>query len=113
MTNIILYINRTLTLIHLPLGARPRYTIGEVSQLTGVHPEMLRYYCRLGLLAPQRASDQGELTFDETALQELRCIEHYRQNLGVNRRALPLVCELRRECEQIHIELEFLRVPIL
>ena len=72
---------------------------------------MLRYYCRLGLLGENRAGLEREPTFDEAALHEVRRIEHYRRRLAISRRALPLICQLRREAERQHIEIHFLRGP--
>ena len=54
---------------------------------------------------------ESEPTFDENALHEVRRIEHYRRHLGVGRRAVPLICELRREGERLQIELRFLGSP--
>jgi DNA-binding transcriptional MerR regulator len=111
MINFVFYSNPTLTLACRPAGAHPSYSLDEASYLTGVHSKMLGYYCRLGLLGPQRAGRQGEPVFDDEMLDDVERIEHYRRFLGVNRRALPLICELWREGERRQIELRFLRVP--
>jgi DNA-binding transcriptional MerR regulator len=100
-----------MTLVCLPIEAPACFSLKTVAGITGVHPEMLLYYCRLGLLGPQRAAMEREVTFDEEALLEIGRIEHYRRHLGVHRRALPLVCNLRREGERLQIELRFLRGP--
>jgi len=69
------------------------------------------------LLSPfrpdRRASKDGaaELFFEEGALEEIRRIEHYRRHLGVVRRALPLVCEPRREADRQNIDLLFPGYP--
>lgn len=72
---------------------------------------MLRYYCGLGLIDGLDGIMGSGLLFDKNALREIRHIEHYRRHLGVGRRALPLVCELRRRGERLRIELPFLRCP--
>jgi DNA-binding transcriptional MerR regulator len=95
-------------LVCLPPDPR-RYSLSAAASLTGVHPEMLRYYCRLGLLDAHLHGSSSEPTFDDAALEELLRIEHYRRNLGVNRRALHLVCELWREAVRQDVELVFLR----
>ncbi len=104
----ILYTCRELTLVCLPPGPAPRHTLQDAAYLTGVHPEMLRYYCRLGLLDVGLDPVTGEPTFDNNALEEISRIEHFRRYLGVHRRALPLICQLRRECERMQIKLAFL-----
>ena len=105
------YVNPTVALICLPAQEPARFPLEFAADLTGVHPEMLRYYCRVGLLGADRSDGDREPTFDPAALQEVRRIEHYRRHLAVSRQALPLVCKLRREAESQHIEIHFLHCP--
>ena len=111
MTNFIFYTSPTLTLVCVPSGAPVLFSLDAASRLTGVHAEMLRYYCRLGLLDSHCGAWDGPLLFDENALCEVRRIEHYRRHLGASRRALPLICQLWRESERLQIKLHFLRGP--
>ena len=111
MKRFTLYDNPTLTLACLPAGSPVRFSLETTARLTGVHPELLRYYCQAGLIDHFHGMAEAEMFFDENALQEVRHIEHYRRHLGVGRRALPLVCELRREGERQQIELHFLHHP--
>jgi DNA-binding transcriptional MerR regulator len=111
MTNFTFYVNPTLTLLCVPDSAPALFSLEATARLTGVHPDMLRYYCRLGLIDAQADGPGGEPAFDESALQEVRRIGHYRRHLGVNRRALPLICELRRESDRRQIEVHFLHCP--
>ncbi len=105
------HVNLTRTLVCVPANGTVLFSLETAAGLTGVHPEMLRYYCRLGLLGPGLAEGMREPVFDEEALHEVRRIEHYRRHLAVSRQALPLVCELRRDAERRHIEIHFLRYP--
>ncbi len=102
------YASPTLTLIRVISGSRPGVSLATAAHLTGVHPAMLLYYGRLGLLGPGHLDGESEATFDGDALEEVRRIEHYRRHLGVHRRALPLVCALQRESVRLRIELRFL-----
>jgi DNA-binding transcriptional MerR regulator len=111
MTRFTFYANPTVTLVCLPVKGPVLFPLEAAARLTGLHPEMLRYYCRAGLIEALRGVEETELFFDEKALQEIRRIEHYRRHLGVGRRALPLICELRRAGERQQIELHFLREP--
>ena len=106
--NFVLYTCAELTLVCLPPGPAPRHSLWDAAHLTGVPPEMLRYYCRLGLLDARPDPVTREPTFDNDAVEEISRIEHYRRYLGVHRRALPLICQLRRECERMRIKLAFL-----
>jgi DNA-binding transcriptional MerR regulator len=87
------------------------YSIEDAARLGGVHPEMLRYYCRLGLFGEERARSEAELMFDDDALYELRRFEQYRRHHGVDRKTLRLICGLQREVERLEAELRFLRGP--
>ncbi len=111
MTNFAFYDNPTLTLVCVSNDTPVFFSLDEAACLTGVHQEMLRYYCRLGLIDGHPGPAATELLFDEDALREIHRIEHYRRHLGVGRRALPLICELRRQGERLQIELPFLRCP--
>jgi len=110
-TRFTFHVNPTLTLVVLPDDALGLFSLEAAATLTGVHPDMLRYYCRVGLIDGLPGSLESELSFEKSALQEIRRIEHYRRHLAVSRRALPLICELRREAERQHIEIRFLRYP--
>jgi hypothetical protein len=107
-TEFTFYVNPTLTLMCVPVERTAPLALEVAADLTGVHPEMLRYYCRLGLFGADRTAPGCEPMFDEAALTELRRIEHYRRHLTVSRRALPLICQLRRDAERQHIEIQFL-----
>lgn len=109
MINFILYTNPTLTLACVPAGAPAVYSLETAASLGGVHSELLRYYCQLGLFGPDRAG--AEPIFDDNALYELRRIEHYRRHHGVNLPALPLLCALWREVDRLEAELRFHRRP--
>jgi len=111
ITDFTFYVNPTLALVCMPADAPAFFSLEIAANLTGVDPNMLRYYCRLGLLGSDRAEAEREPTFDAEALHEVRRIEHYRRHLSVSRQALPLVCELRREAERQHIKIHFLRGP--
>ena len=104
-------VNPTLTLACVPAQTLPLFTLGAAAALTGVHPEMLRYYWRAGLVDALGSRSENELLFEESALHEIRRTEHYRRHLDVGRRALPLICELRREAERRQIEIRFLEFP--
>jgi len=100
-----------LTLVLVTEIGPTTYSLEAAARLAGIHPEMLRYYCRLGLFGAARARPETALIFDDDALYELRRFEHYRRHHGVNRRTLRLICDLSREVERLQAELRFLRRP--
>ena len=99
-----------LTLVVVTGVIRPvSYSLEAAADLADIHPEMLRYYCRLGILGEVLARPGTELIFDDDAIYELRRFEHYRRHHGVNRKTLRLLCDLWREVERLRSEVRFLR----
>jgi len=87
----------------------PPYTLAMAAQLAAVHPDLLRHYCRIGLLGPAHTSPEPAPVFDDNSLYAVRRIQHFRQDHGVSLHALRLVCGLLREIEQLRGEVRFLR----
>jgi hypothetical protein len=107
-TRFVFHTNPVLLLVCAPASVPARVSLAAAAELAGVHPELLRYYCRLGVIESHRDGTTGEPTFDENPIHEVRRLEHYRRHLGVCRRALPLLCALRREGQRQHLTLRFL-----
>ncbi|MDP3071270.1 MAG: hypothetical protein Q8N18_13350 [Opitutaceae bacterium] len=101
----------SLVLVRVAEAAPAIHSLAAAAQFADVHPEMLRYYCRLGLLGEERARSDAEPTFDDDALYELRRFEHYRRHHGVDRQTLRLIFGLQREVVRLKTELRFLRGP--
>lgn len=100
-----------LAIVATPPPGPATYSLAAAAQLADVHPEMLRFYCRLGLFGAALAQSESQLLFDDAALFELRHFERYRRQHGVNRRTLRLIFGLRREVERLQAEVRFLRGP--
>ncbi|MDI1337872.1 MAG: chaperone modulator CbpM [Lacunisphaera sp.] len=88
---------------------RTPYSLAVAARLAAVHPDLLAHYCRIGLLGAARINPEPEPVFDDNTLYAVRRIEDFRSHHGVNLHALPLVCDLLREIEQLHTEVRFLR----
>lgn len=109
MSNFVIVEQHSLTITEFGSAGRQQYSIEEASQHTAVHPDLLRYYCRAGLLGKTHMESDDTTTFDDDCLYEIRRIEHYRHEHSVNLRALPLVLGLLREIESLRREVAFLR----
>ena len=83
------------------------YSIEAAAELTGVDPELIRYYCSHGIVAVVRARPRQAPLFDDDAIYELRRIEHYRRHFGVDRTALAFIGGLLREVARLEGELRY------
>lgn len=101
----------SLTLLRVNEAGPTTYSLETAASLAGVHPEMLRYYCQLGVFGEPRAQPGTKLIFDDDAIYELRRFEHYRRHHGVDRKTLRLISRLWREIERLQTEVRFLRRP--
>ena len=98
-----------LALVPAPSTGPSTYSLEQAAQLGGVHPELLRHYCRIGLFTQVPPRSGVEPIFDDGTLYELRRLEHYRRHHGVSRRTLRVMCALWREIETLQSELRLLR----
>lgn len=99
----------SLTVIEVAAPGVAAYTLEAAADLSGIHPDMLRYYCQAGLLGEKFCHTEAEVRFDDNALYELGWIEYYRNHHGVNRQALTVIFELRRDLQRLQQEVRFLR----
>jgi hypothetical protein len=83
------------------------YSITAVAELTGVEPELIRYYCSHGIVAVVATGARQRPVFDDDAIYELRRIEHYRRHFGVDRSALAFIGGLLREVARLENELRY------
>ncbi|BCU78757.1 MerR family transcriptional regulator [Luteolibacter sp. LG18] len=88
---------------------RQHYSLDEAAGRATIHPEVLRYYCRAGLLGAARVVENPEPVFDDEAVYAIRRIEHYRHHHGVNLKTLPLILNLVSELERLRDEVRRLR----
>jgi MerR family transcriptional regulator/heat shock protein HspR len=100
----------------------PVYVISVAAQLSGLHPQTLRAYDRLGLVSPGRSAGRGR-RYSLRDILSLREVQRLSQEEGINlngikrilelelaeRRNRILVAELTAEISQLRVELESTR----
>src|SRR5215475_8058187 len=100
----------------------PVYVISVAAQLSGLHPQTLRTYDRLGLVSPGRSAGRGR-RYSLRDIVILREVQRLSQEDGVNlsgikrileleaewQRTLVLLAEMRAEVGQLRAELESTR----
>jgi MerR family transcriptional regulator/heat shock protein HspR len=96
----------------------PVYVISVAAQLSGLHPQTLRAYDRLGLVSPGRAAGRGR-RYSMRDILALREVQRLSQDEGVNlsgiKRILELGIELERSRQlagELHAEIARLRAEL-
>ncbi len=85
----------------------PKYTIGVVSQLLGLPPQMLRRYEEAGLLEPARQSGKNRLYSDQDVAILEEIAELYEQ--GVNAVGIRHIIQMRRQVVMLQREVNEVR----
>jgi MerR family transcriptional regulator/heat shock protein HspR len=84
----------------------PVYVISVAAQLSGMHPQTLRAYEKLGLVSPGRRSGhgssqaKGHRRYSMRDILALREIQRLSQEEGVNLSGIKLLLDQHRELEQ-------------
>jgi MerR family transcriptional regulator/heat shock protein HspR len=93
----------------------PVYVISVAASLSGMHPQTLRGYERVGLVTPRRTSGGGR-RYSMRDILILREIQRLSQDEGINLSGIKRILDLERELEQarlmaaeLHAELSLLR----
>jgi MerR family transcriptional regulator, heat shock protein HspR len=100
----------------------PVYVISVAAQLSGLHPQTLRAYDRLGLVSPGRAAGRGR-RYSLRDILSLREVQRLSQEEGINlsgikrilelelaeRRSRMAIAEMRAEISKLQAELESTR----
>ena len=93
----------------------PVYVISVAASLSGMHPQTLRGYERVGLVAPRRTS-RGGRRYSMRDILALRQIQRLSQDEGINLSGIKRILHLERELEQarlmaaeLHAEVSVLR----
>ncbi len=81
------------------------YYISVVAEMVETHPQTLRTYEKMGLIAPQRTDNNVRL-FTEADIERVRKIQHLTQDLGVNLAGVEVVFKLLLEIEKMRAELD-------
>lgn len=89
----------------------PKYTIGVVSQLVGLPPQMLRRYEEAGLLEPARQAGKNRLYSDEEVGVLKEIAELYEQ--GINATGIRYIMQMRRQVIVLQQEVNEVRQTLI
>ena len=87
------------------------FVISVAAELTGMHPQTLRQYDRLGLVRPARTRGRGR-RYSMRDIRTLREVQRLSQDEGVNLAGIKRILELEEEVRNAHRQLEFLRTLV-
>src|SRR4051794_1427376 len=86
----------------------PVYVISVAAQLSGLHPQTLRTYDRMGLVSPGRASGRGR-RYSMRDIVLLREIQRLSQDEGINLAGIKQILDLQQEADALRAEVVRLR----
>ena len=79
--------------------------ISVAAELTGMHPQTLRTYDRLGIVSPQRTSGRGR-RYSAWNIAQLRQVQALSQEEGINLAGIKRIFELQNEVERLRAQLD-------
>nr|WP_182456951.1 helix-turn-helix transcriptional regulator [Streptacidiphilus sp. P02-A3a] len=74
----------------------PVYVISVAAQLSGLHPQTLRQYDRLGLVSPDRTAGRGR-RYSARDIDQLREVQRLSQEEGINLAGIKRIIELENQ----------------
>lgn len=80
----------------------PVYVISVAANLSGMHPQTLRGYERVGLVIPRRTAGGGR-RYSMRDILALREIQRLSQEEGINLSGIKRILDLERELEQARL----------
>lgn len=81
------------------------FTVREVAEALGVHPQTIRYYEREGVVTPRR-SHTGFRTFTQADIDRLKTIQSLKEQLGVNLAGAEVILRMRERMEEMEREVD-------
>ncbi len=87
---------------------QPRYIISAAAELANCHPQTLRHYERLGLIAPLRTRGNVRL-YTERDIEVVLRIQRLMNELGVNLAAVEVILHMREQILSLRAEIERIR----
>ncbi len=83
----------------------PCYVISVAAQLVKMHPQSLRYYERMGLIAPSRSRGNIRL-YSQHDIERLQLIQRLIGDLGVNLAGVEVILNLTEQVRQLEQQME-------
>jgi MerR family transcriptional regulator/heat shock protein HspR len=89
----------------------PCFVISVAARMVGMHAQTLRYYERMGIIAPSRSRGRIRL-YSQADISRLRQIQRLINDLGVNLAGAEVILRLNKRIRQMEEEMEELRTEL-
>jgi len=89
----------------------PCYVISVAARMVGMHAQTLRYYERMGIIAPSRSQGRIRL-YSQADIARLRQIQRLINDLGVNLAGAEVILRLNKRIRQMEDQMEELRTEL-
>jgi len=89
----------------------PCYVISVAARMVGMHAQSLRYYERMGIIAPSRSRGRIRL-YSAADIARLRQIQRLISDLGVNLAGAEVILRLNQRIREMEGEMERLRAEL-
>jgi MerR family transcriptional regulator/heat shock protein HspR len=89
----------------------PVYVISVAAQLSGLHPQTLRQYDRLGLVSPDRTAGRGR-RYSARDIELLREVQRLSQDEGINLAGIKRIIELENQVAALQARMAELQAAL-
>lgn len=89
----------------------PRYIISIAARMLGVHTHTLRYYERVGIIAPSRSLGNIRL-YSESDIARLRRTRTLMDDLGVNVAGVEVIMRMAQRMSEMQHEMEDMKAEL-
>ncbi|GAB2876648.1 heat shock protein transcriptional repressor HspR [Streptomyces mayteni] len=89
----------------------PVYVISVAAQLSGLHPQTLRQYDRLGLVSPDRTAGRGR-RYSARDIQLLREVQRLSQDEGINLAGIKQIIALQTQVATLQAQVAELQAAV-
>jgi len=86
----------------------PVFVISVAAELSGLHPQTLRAYDRLGLVSPDRTAGRGR-RYSAHDIEQLRQVQRLSQEEGINLAGIKRILDLENQVDALQQRLAELR----
>ena len=89
----------------------PCFVISVAARMVGMHAQTLRYYERMGIIAPSRSRGRIRL-YSQADIGRLRQIQRLINDLGVNLAGAEVILRLNKRIRLMEQQMEELRIEL-